>query len=280
MAEQTKRLPINFHRTFVPERHYLSALLSFAAGRKSGDYAAIHAATGIPFGKTEGKVPAIIDYARAMWLIDADVGHRSAVKSPRLTAFGRTILLEDPRLSEKVTQWLCHLHMCRAKGGADAWHTIFCKARHTLGMRFTEEQLEDVLIRRFGESKRSRTGPMVRMYEEHTSFSAAPALAREKATLVRQTAPLSQDFVPAYAAWVLTLLEVHFPGKGQISITELERHTGWQSIGGWSDREAQELLAKLQAKGAITVDRHMQPWLIRPCALSSKWWPRVYDELV
>lgn len=274
------RLPVNFHRTFIPERHYIAALMRFAAAAKSGDYAAIHRDTGIPFGQTEGKVPAIIDYARAMWLVELPEDERSAVKRPSLTPFGRSVLLEDSPLSEALTQWLCHLHMCRADGGADAWHLAFCEARHSLGMRFSEQQLEGVLVQRFGPTNRTRTGPMIRMYAEKTAFAGAGVLSGQDGAVVRAAPPVTRDYGPAYAAWLLSLCERSFPDVREIPITDLERVTGWQSIAGWSDREAQEVLASTQTLQALSVDRHMQPWILRPTGKASDWWPRIYDGLI
>ena len=54
------RLPVTFHRTFVPERHYLSALLRFASQGIEGTNQEISLETGIPMGGSDGKVPAEI----------------------------------------------------------------------------------------------------------------------------------------------------------------------------------------------------------------------------
>ena len=46
-------------------------------------------------------------------------------KRPDLTAFGRTVLIEDPYLREPVTQWVAHLNLCGTLTGADAWYQTF-----------------------------------------------------------------------------------------------------------------------------------------------------------
>ena len=84
-------LPINFHRTFIPERRFISDLLEFAAQGRFGDYHKISVDTGIPMGKSNGKVPAIIDYARGMGLITIAEETRSSIKKPTLTEFGRIV---------------------------------------------------------------------------------------------------------------------------------------------------------------------------------------------
>jgi len=147
-------------------------------------------------------------------------------------------------------------------------------------MKFTEQQVEDLLVQSFGAAKRARTGPMIRMYAEKTAFAAAGVLAVEGGTITRVSAPITRDFAPAYAAWVLSLCERCFPEMREIPVTELERVTGWQSAAGWSDREVQDVLASIQAIQAISVDRQMQPWILRPTGRSADWWPRIYEALI
>ena len=79
-AVQHNRLPRNFHRTFKPERQYITAMLRYAASDQEGDIQAIGAATGIPTGASTGKVPAILDYCRGMGLVRLGGPERSAVK--------------------------------------------------------------------------------------------------------------------------------------------------------------------------------------------------------
>jgi hypothetical protein len=57
-------LPLNFHKTFIPERRLIAALLEYAALNKQGDYQNISKETGIPMGKSSGKVPAIYGIAQ------------------------------------------------------------------------------------------------------------------------------------------------------------------------------------------------------------------------
>ena len=79
-AVQNSRLSRNFHRTFKPERQYITSMLRFAASGAEGDAQAIAAATGIPTGASTGKVPAILDYCRGMGLVRLGGPDRSAVK--------------------------------------------------------------------------------------------------------------------------------------------------------------------------------------------------------
>jgi hypothetical protein len=126
-------LPINFHKTFTPERHLLSALVEYAALGKEGNFREISVATGIPMGESSGKVPAILDYGRGMGLIELVEPSARGAKKPILTTFGRTIYLEDRTLSEELTQWLLHMKLCRNNMGAAAWNMVFAEGRNILG---------------------------------------------------------------------------------------------------------------------------------------------------
>ena len=103
--EVNTRLARNFHRTFKPERQYINDILKFAAEGRSGDAKSIADETGIPTGKSSGKVIPTIDYCRAMGLITTRRGNNSELK-PELTDLGRVILREDPYLNTQIIQWI------------------------------------------------------------------------------------------------------------------------------------------------------------------------------
>ncbi|MDM8516383.1 hypothetical protein QUF76_09305 [Desulfobacterales bacterium HSG16] len=94
-------------------------------------------------------------------------------KRPVLTDFGRAVLLEDNSLTEPLTQWIAHLHLCRSDGGAEIWHNTFGSGRNILGSEFSEEELNEFLNGIFGKKKKSHIGPMLRTYEEQAGLKNA-----------------------------------------------------------------------------------------------------------
>lgn len=275
-----QRLARNFHRTFVPERQYLNAMLRFAAAGRTGDYQEIAAATGIPMGTSTGKAPAILDYCRGMWLVELKGADRSAVKRPELTPFGRAVLLEDPFLKEQVTQWIAHLNLCSRLTGADPWYQTFAAGTQVLGMAFTREKLEEHLSLVYETQRGGLIGPLVRMYEDDAAFQACGALSEQGETIQRRAAPLTDEFGQAYGAWILHLMASHFPGVQQITVTELDSRAAWRTLPGWDIGELQRALQLLERKGSITVDRHMDPWLLRPARDPAAAWSCIYDDLI
>jgi len=277
---QHNRLPRNFHKTFKPERQYIKAMLGFSASGQEGDYQSIAVATGIPTGGSSGKVPAILDYCRGMGLIRLTGQERSAVRKPELTHFGRVVLLEDPYLKVGVSQWIAHLNLCGPLTGADVWYHAFVPGTQALGMSFDRSKLEAYLSLIYGVEKAGLIGPMIGTYEDDAAFRVCGALTETSGRVVRKPAPVSDDFGFAYGAWLLQLMVDHFPKANQVTITDLDAKAGWRTIPGWDIGSHQRVLELIERKGLIDVDRHMEPWLLRPAAAADATWKRIFDDLL
>ncbi len=271
-------LPINFHRTFVPERRLLSVLLQYAGSGRSGTYQDIARETGIPMGKSNGKVPAIIDYARGMGFVQFNISTKNGIKSPLLTPFGRTVLLEDPNLGEPITQWLAHMHLCRPEHGAVAWHIVFVKGKKILGGIFTFDQLENYLRNSFGPG-RDRTGPLIRMYTDDAAFARMGALRLQIKEIIRTKAPVSQVYTMAYAAYILSIIEVEFPGQSQVTIDDLNKKSGIFDACLWERIDIERVLSILESQQLISIDRQMYPWIIEKRSNAQQIWPQAYQTI-
>lgn len=274
------RLRRSFHGTFKPERHYINAILKFAASGSEGDIQEISTSTGIPTGKSTGKVLPTLDYCRGMGLLLLTKPDHPSAKRPSLTPFGRIVLLEDPFLKTGVTQWIAHLNLCGSVTGADVWYRTFFLGSQPLGRKFTRGQLEAYLSAVYGTENGGIVGPLIGMYEDDAAFRVCGALSDSSGQIVRKIAPLGDEFGRPYGAWLLKLIDDHFPNVGQISITNLDATAGWATIPGWDNSSRQRALGLIESKGLIEVDRHMEPWLIRPRAKSIESWTRIYDDLL
>lgn len=274
------RLPRTFHTSFKPERHYISAMLRYAAGGNAGTYEEIRDATGIPTGAGSGKVQAVLDYGRGMGLLTLAGDARSAVKRPELTPFGRVVLLEDPYLKERVTQWLAHFNLCSPLTGADAWYHTFMVGTQVLGMKFARTKLEEHLSLVYGTQRSGLIGPLVGMYEDEASFALCGALRVDGSMVARTPAPIENEFGYGYGAWMLQLMSTHFPKAHQVTVTELDAQAGWRTIPGWDIPGLQRVLRLVERKGLIDVDRHMDPWILRGRHAAAESWKKVFDDLI
>jgi len=275
-----KRLPRNFHKTFIPERQYIQAMLKFSSTGKEGDYQQIAAMTGIPMGKFSGKASAILDYCRGMGLITLKNSMGKTVKTPRLTSFGQAVFLEDPYLRESITQWFAHLNLCNPYYGADVWYQVFAVGAKLLGNAFYRSRLNEYLQTVYGVQTSNLIGPLVRMYEDAAAFSACGALQESDSLINKISAPVKNEYGWGYCAWLIDNLKTVCKEGAQITITELEQKVGWETITGWNIGEAQQILEMVEHRGIIEVDWHMNPWIIRSKSHADNIWESLYDELI
>jgi len=274
------RLKRNFHKTFIPERQYINAILKFSASEGAGNYQEIASQTGIPMGVSSGKVPAILDYCKGMGLIDLSNSYNKGTKKPTLTTFGRTVLLNDPFLKEGITQWITHFNLCDPISGADVWYHCFLKGFRVLGMSFSIEDVNKYLSMIYKTNKPNLIGPLIRMYQDDSSFNKCNVLQQENDLIFRRIAPITNEYGLAYGAWILELMKKHFSNRNQISITELETQAGWLSITEWDFSGATTVLELIQRKGLLEVDRTMKPWLLRALKDNNEAWKEIYNDMI
>lgn len=270
-------LPVNFHKTFVPERSLISALLNYAALGNEGDYQQISVETGIPMGKSTGKVPAILDYARGMGLIEV-AKRANGIKKPTLTDLGRIVYQEDRMLGEEIIQWLIHMNLCRSDIGASAWYAVFAEGRDSLGSSFDKEQLERYLVGVFGDGN-NRTGPLLAAYLDDAALKRCGALIVEGAQIIRKKAPIRDSYAFPYTAFLLQLLEDYFSGQSQVTLSDFQARTGWFNACLWSDSEVETVLSMVEKKGLLTVDRQMRPWILEKRSNADQVWKRIFEDL-
>jgi hypothetical protein len=271
-------LPINFHKTFIPERRLITALLDFAAQKKEGTLQEISLETGIPMGQSTGKTPAIIDYARGMGLITIEKGEKQASKKPMLTDFGIIVYREDKYLSEEMVQWLVHMNLCRSDIGALAWHRVFAVGRNVLGTAFTKQQLEEYLISSCGPGK-DRTGPLILTYTEDAALARAGILNVKGEEVLRRKAPSHVSYALPYSAFIIMLMEVFFPRQTQVTLTDFNKTTRWFDICLWNQPDVENILAQVELKNYLSIDRQMHPWIIEKKAPAKEVWLHIFDDM-
>lgn len=273
------RLPRNFHKSFIPERRFIHALLRYAASGGAGTIQDISQATGIPTGVSSGKVAPTLDYCRGMGLLTVPQG-RSAVKTPILTPFGRSVLLDDPYLKAEITQWIAHLNLCGEEGGAEIWYQTFWNGSARLGPAFERDALENWLATVCEANRGGLIGPLITMYQEDASFAKCGAILEDGKQINRRAMPIRSESAWGFAAWILSVME-GIVGQGeQVTIPQVEQACGLSTLTGWSLADIERVLSLVENKGAISVDRHMQPWILRARIPSTEGWRLFYSDMI
>lgn len=262
----TKSLPLSFTQDFKPERRLISQLLLFTQKSGKGDKQEISEATGIPTGKSTGKVDPTIHYATAMGLINADKQEGRWALS--LTPLGQLVLDEDPYFSEDITLWLMHLMLCRplnqtettapAVGIVDPWFTLFSLSEARLGRYFTSHEYGSFMEERFGATdKRRKMGTVILgSYKEDSCLGLTKAIeVEESGSVVRKKAPQDVELYPVYSAYLFLLWDDFFPNEKQLSLNELFQRTRMLSVMFWVNQDIKPWLDWMTDQGMLQLDR-------------------------
>lgn len=256
-------LSLNFHQTFIPDRNLIAKLMQFVAQGGQGRKEVISEATGIPTGKSSGKVEPTIYYAMAMGLIDAKKSNE--VWNLALTPLGLLVHEEDPYLAENVTQWLMHLMICRrhgqeepARGLADSWFALFADRGFRLKESFHLADYLSLLQERHPDapSLSKHASIVLRSYEEEVSLFKTGALtSRGNGEYQFQAAPKDRSFYPLYAAYFLILWDEHYPTRQQVQLSELFDTSRLLTLFSWSQSDASHWLDWLSDHRVIQLDK-------------------------
>lgn len=284
-------LKLNFPQDCLPERTLLARLLGFAAKGGHGDKQQISEATGIPTGKSTGKVEPMLHYGCAMGLIEA----RSArgVWHLQATELGQLVATQDPFLGEEVTQWVCHLLLCRRggrdeppRGLADAWFTLFAEGGGRLGSRFTRDTFAEALRERHGETSalRGLSGLVPRTYLEPGSFAALNALrligAGNDTYYERVCAPATRSLFPALTAALFLAWDRLFPGQQQVPLNDLLKVSRVLAVLHWRQGDAESWIGWMRTRHLIGLDQLTGDILILRLVPTLRVVGQLYDELV
>jgi hypothetical protein len=271
-------LSLNFHRTFIPERHFIAALLEYAALERKGSFQEISQETGIPMGKSTGKLPAIMDYCKGMGLIELKKSKEKREKWPILTPLGKTIYEEDKYLGEILSQWIVHINLCRSDIGARVWHEVFAKGKDILGVSFTKQQLSDYLISIFGAGK-DRIGPLITAYTDDAALGRAKILTIHEDLIVRNKAPIMPSWTVPYSVLIITLIDKFFSNENQVTITDFNKKTQMFNICSWQEADIVQLFSYIETKGLVAVDRQVKPWILEKRADAGEMWASVFNDI-
>lgn len=278
-AAKGARLPVSFHMTFQPERHYLSALLKDAQSMEVGSVKEISERTGIPTGKSSGKVKPLVQYAQGMGLLEVEALRGAGKIRMTLTSLGRVILRKDPHLLEESTQWALHLMLCRREGGAEVWYAVFVVAAASLGHTFSSEQFERFLLNRYGATQNA-PGPLLRTYSDPAALGKVGAIVESQEKILLRKAPMQPALYDVVAALMFLLWDSTVGDEVQIALNDLEARTGLITATGWSLVNQSNFLSAIECARLVQVDRQTGAPILTRLASTDHVLQVMYDRLV
>lgn len=272
-----KNININFHKTFKAEGQYISSILEIADGKTWFTTREISEMTGIPQGKSSGKVEPHINYAEYMGLIKSEKEKKEKKIKLTKTELGDTVQCEDPGLQEKLTKLLLHAMMLRDEEGACVWNTIF---KHILP-QYHNEINKDILILELNKIYDNRItkkniAPVINVYNDF--FSEIGILDVNDELIRCNSITYDNECVYMYALVLWKYWEEYYPQQEEISSTQFAELRFGKAFG-WDTQREYEVMEYLADKGLIRMNRQLMPYTILKLVNEDKLLDNLYSEL-
>lgn len=265
---------IEFHKTFQPQDTYLTKILELAAEGYSGTKEEISALTGIPTGKTSGKVIPHIRYAGFMGLIDYEKdGGRFSLSLSRL---GEVVFREDKYLYENVTKLICHFNICDKEDGAPIWAFIYNQLPNKL-----DDDIGNAFIASKASEYFGRAVEFTVVKKAYTEgFWKNVRLMEWEDSLHINSQYYSNDCKYVYAYALLKAWERYLSDEREISVTQLTDVLRWNRRFGFDETETMNALDELSVDGIISLNKQLHPCTIIRMEESENVLGRLYDTLI
>lgn len=274
MANQSQG-NLNFHQSFKPEKQYIGSILDVANNTEAMSVSSISSCTGIPNGKSSGKVEPHISYAKYMGLIEAE--KQGGEYSLSKTQLGNIVYVEDPGFQEDLTILLCHAMMTRNVAGADMWNAAFTKVlpNYRGGIK------KEILLKEFeqmfdGKANKKNFAPFISSYED--MFSCVGILNVDDELVTVNETGYNKEFIYMYAYILFEFWDELFNGQEEISAVQFSELC-FGKVFGWNEQKEYEVLEHLADKGIIRLNKQLVPYTILRLTDKNAVMARLYSEL-
>lgn len=266
---------LNFHQSFKPEKQYIGSILGVANNAKALSVQDISAYTGIPNGKSSGKVEPHINYAKYMGLIEAE--KKGGEYSLTRTKLGDIVAMEDPGIQEDLSVLLCHAMLPRNENGADMWNAVFMKILPMYRGEMKKELLLKELKQLFdGKANKKNFAPFLGSYEE--MFAGINLLSQDSENVKLNKSQYNKEFVYLYAFILYEYWDEMYSNQEEISSVQLAT-INFGKVFGWDEQREYEVLEQLSDKGIVRLNRQLVPYTILRLADKDAVMERLYSEL-
>ena len=262
---------VNFHKTFAPQDSYLSKIMELASQQYVGTKEEISEITGIPTGKTSGKVVPHILYAYYMGLISYNLEKGCYTLS--LTPLGKLVRENDKYLFEDVTKMLCHYNLCDEYIGANIWSFVY-----RLPVMLEETMSETAMKRKYNDhfGVNADLTPLKKTYSEDGFLAVLGLLDFAEGVKIKSLF-YNDSMLYVYAYGLLSSWERVFPTEHEITSDQLSLKLYWGKRFGFDDDEILFTLERLEDSGIIKLNKQLVPYTLIKTSEAASLLPHLYD---
>ena len=266
---------VEFHKTFQPTDTYIAKIMELAAKEYSGTKEEISSLTGIPTGKTSGKVIPHIFYASFMGFIN--YRKEGAVFFLTLTPLGKTIIKEDKYLFENVTKLLAHYFITSPDNGALIWSFLYSKLPYRLDDYISADLINNKFKEIFQHDGKDNLNIVKKSYTE--GFWQNLRLMDWDNDLCFNSQFYNEEYLYAYAYTLLRDWEIKKSNEHELTITQLTEDLGWNKRLQFTDADALNVLDELASMGVISLNKQLNPCTVVRLEQSDNIVEKIYDSL-
>ena len=268
-----------FHESFPPEMSYISKILRIASEEFKGTKEDISLATGMPTGKSSGKVVPHIKYAKYMNLINFNVDNR--IFNLELTKLGELIYREDPYLLEDLTKMLCQYYLTDKVKGAPQWSFLFRVFNYEYENPITIKYIEEKASAFF--EKEVDLGPVKSTYIREDSLGSLNLIRVDESAknkIVFNNSHIKNEALYLYAYTLLESWETIFGDTREITIDQITNEIGWNKAFGFDEFKMLEVFEGLRDLNLIHINKQLNPiTVVKLCCAEEVLW-RIYTLLI
>ena len=264
---------VNFHKTFSPQDSYITKILELAKENYTGSKEEISEETGIPTGKTSGKVVPHILYAYYMGLTTHILS--KGKYSLKLTDLGKTVLENDKYLFEDISRLICHYNMCDADAGAYLWSFIY----NGLPLMLNEDMSEEAMKKKYNDFFMVKTdlGALKKSYSEDGFFALLDLLDFSEGIRINSSYyKYERLYVYAYA--LLNSWDKKYPETQEITADQLT-DIKWNKRFGFDEDEMLFALEQMEVKHVIRLNKQLVPYTVIRNVDTADVLPHLYELL-
>ncbi len=267
-----KRYDIEFHKTFQPTDLYITKIMELSETKYTGTKEDISSITGIPTGKTSGKVIPHIRYANFMGLIDYE--NNGSVYRLFLTKLGEIVLKEDKYLFESVTKWLCHYFISDIDNGAYLFSFLYKYLPFQLDSPISKELIERNIKEVF--QRDYDIGIVRRTYTE--GFLKTLGIFNWDDSLIINSMYYKNELKYIYAYTLLYSWEKDFPDERELTVDFISDTLYWSRRFGFDTTETLYVLEELETLGSVKLNKQLYPCTVIKLAHSEDYITKLYSE--
>lgn len=266
---------VEFHKTFQPQDTYIVKIMELAQSGFTGTKEEISSLTGIPTGKTSGKVVPHIRYAAYMRFVS--YLKEGSVYTLSLTELGKVVLREDKYLFENITKMLAHYFISSQFDGALIWSFVYDYLPYRLDEIISNELINNKFSEVFQHDGKDNLNVVKKSYME--GFWQSLRLMDWDDGLCLNSQFYNSDFLYVYAYTLLKDWEQQKGNERELTITQISDELCWNRRFCLDDTETMNVLDELAAEGYISLNKQLHPCTIVRLEQSENITDKLYDSL-